>query len=288
VDVTDTSIEIPGMRLAARWWGPRELAVGQTPVLALHGWLDNAATFDGLAPQLSPRPFVALDLPGHGESDHLPAVSSYLFIEYVAAVHAVLEALGWKSVTLLGHSLGAGVAATYAGTFPDTVSRLVLIEGLGPMSDPEEAAPVRLARALVAQAKHHRKADRPPIYPDVDAVVARLQAVQSSMSPASARTLLGRGLAPLEDGVTWRSDRRLRHPSRLRLTERQVMAFLEAITAPTLLVRAKDGLPFAREIAEPRASAVDELTIVEVEGGHHVHLDAPERVAPVIGEFLDR
>jgi pimeloyl-ACP methyl ester carboxylesterase len=253
----------------------------------LHGWLDNAATYDGLAPLLGERTFVALDFPGHGRSDHLPPFTSYAFVEYVAAVAATLDQLGWDRVDLVGHSLGAAVSAVFAGTMPARVRRLVLLEGLGPLAEPDEGAPARLQRALQAEARHHRRSAQVPVYEDLDAVLERLQKAQSSMAEASARTLLERGLETVEGGVTWRSDRRLRHPSRFRLTEEQVLAFLRMIEAPTVLVRAKDGLPFASELAHARAGAVDDIRVVEVEGGHHVHLDAPERVAPAVLEHLD-
>jgi pimeloyl-ACP methyl ester carboxylesterase len=62
----ETSFEIGGLRLAARVHGPAD----GRPVLAAHGWLDNAASFDHLAPLLPGLRLVALDLAGHGRSGH--------------------------------------------------------------------------------------------------------------------------------------------------------------------------------------------------------------------------
>jgi pimeloyl-ACP methyl ester carboxylesterase len=282
----ERTIEIPGLELSCRWWG--EASPTGVPMLALHGWLDNAATFDALAPRLGDRTLVALDLPGHGRSDHLGPGASYLFIDYVATVHAVLDALGWTRCDLMGHSLGASVVAVAAATDPARVRKLALLEGLGPYVESEAGTPGRLVRALAAERRTAARAEHSrPVYPDLDAVVRRLQAAGPSMLPASARTLLTRGLREVDGGVTWRSDRRLRHPSRVRLTEGQVLAFLAAIECPTLLVRASGGLPVAAEVTRRRVDAVRDLTVVHVDGGHHVHLDAPELVAPSLCAFLD-
>jgi alpha-beta hydrolase superfamily lysophospholipase len=100
-----------GLRLAARRWegaAPRGDAAGRR-VLAVHGWLDNASSFDLLVPALLAQPHapptvvVAIDLPGHGRSDTRPGPLS--FLDPVEAVLEALEALQWPSCHLLGHSL---------------------------------------------------------------------------------------------------------------------------------------------------------------------------------------
>ena len=59
------------------------------PVLMLHGWLDNAASFGGVMPLLPGRRLLAIDLPGHGESDHLPSPSGRHFIDWITHVEDV-------------------------------------------------------------------------------------------------------------------------------------------------------------------------------------------------------
>ena len=103
-----------GLRLAAkRWRTPAATGAGpERRFLALHGWLDNAASFDRLAPQLlaatgAPAELVAIDLPGHGQSDSRPG--PIYFLDHVEAVLEALEALAWPVCTIIGHSLvGAG------------------------------------------------------------------------------------------------------------------------------------------------------------------------------------
>lgn len=279
----ELTLETPGLKLAAKAWGPRDAPA----VLALHGWLDNAGSFDRLAPLLPGLRIVALDLPGHGYSGHHGAGHLYAFVDLVSQAHWASVALDWSQFMVVGHSLGAAIGATLAGTFPDRVVKLALLDGLGPLTEPAATAPERLARALDEQADRVRVGRAKPRYASREEVARRLCAVNSSLSAASVQCLLQRGLRELDDGqVTWRTDRRLRLPSRLRLTEEQVLAFLGRIACPTLFVRAEHGFVLDSDFARRQLDAIDDLSVEQVPGGHHVHLDSPERVAPLLRTFL--
>jgi pimeloyl-ACP methyl ester carboxylesterase len=93
------AIELPHVTLAAQSWGDAALP----PLLAVHGWLDNSASFGSLAPLLASRfHVVAIDLPGHGRSAHRPAGGWYHYVEYLADIQAIAPALGWTRFSLLG------------------------------------------------------------------------------------------------------------------------------------------------------------------------------------------
>lgn len=273
-------IHAEGLRLTARAWGHQDAP----PVLCLHGWLDNAATFDRLAPHLPDLRLVCLDLPGHGYSEHHPPGFLYGFVDLVASVHHAVRALGWERFSLMGHSLGGSICAVLAGTFPAAIERLVLLEGLGPLTEAAKHAPERLAKALGDEELARGKP--PAVYRDRELVESRLGVTASKLSQAAAGILLQRALVDVSDGVAWRTDRRLRLASRMRMTDAQVIAFLERIACPTLLVRATDGFPFATEAAGRRTEAIADLQIVELPGRHHVHLEDPEAVANVVRPFL--
>lgn len=276
----EITIETPALRLAARAWGPAD----GLPTLALHGWLDNAASFDGLAPLLPQLRLVCLDLPGHGLSEHLPPGQPYAFVDTVAHVHAATLALGWSRYCLIGHSLGAAVASVLAGAMPTRVQRLVLLEGLGPVTEEPKHAAERLARALEEEERKQGKSA--PVYRSRDEAVRRLEASMSRLSHEAALTLVSRGLREVEGGFTWRSDPRLRLPSRVRMTEEQVLVFLRAITCRVLLVCGSDGFPFAPKAQSARVAALHDAQRVELPGGHHLHLDTPAPVAAEIRELL--
>jgi pimeloyl-ACP methyl ester carboxylesterase len=275
----DLTIDLPHLSLAAREWG-RSDAV---PALALHGWLDNAASFDRLAPLLPDLHLVILDLAGHGRSQHRHPSVVHHFIDWAPEVVAVADTLGWNSFVLIGHSMGAGISTLVAGTFPDRVEKLVLLEGAGPLAADAARAPAQLALALEDETK--ASAASPRIFPDLDtAIEARLR--DSDLDRESARLLVERGAEPVDGGVRFTHDPRLRTRSRTRLTENQVLAFLSAITCPVLAIRALQGWPFPEDIVMARLAVIRHLETAEIEGGHHVHLTHPERVAPVISRFL--
>ena len=282
----EITLTVRGMRIAAKAWG----RVDARPCLALHGWLDNASSFDRLAPLLPNLRLVAVDLPGHGQSAHHAEDGDYPFISYIEDVHGTVAALGWERFVLMGHSMGAGVASVYAGTFPQQLEHLILLDGLGPWSSPPPEAPKQLAQHIEQQVRLRRK--RQPVYASVAAVAAQLVRIVPKMSPTSAQMLAERSTRPVaadgseNAGFMWASDPRLRCTSGMRLTEEQVAAFLHRITCPTLMVRAIDGYPFEEGFWERRQKMIAHGEVVEVTGGHHVHMEDAAHIAAVIAASL--
>lgn len=279
-EARDFALETRSLNLAARAWG----AADAPPVLALHGWLDNVASFDLLAPCLPDVHLVAIDLPGHGHSQHRPSGCAYHLVDYVADVIAAVDALGWERFALLGHSLGGAVATFVAGAFPDRVRHLALIEALGPLSEAPWHAPARLARAIEAdRTRKKRLSSRNRSLADL--VEARRNAGNLSME--AAQRLVERGTEITTEGVRWCSDRRLREPARQFHSETQVLAYLRAITAPVDLVIADHGLiPRDQPGVRRRMRAVHELTLHHQSGGHHLHLENPAAVAAALAPGL--
>ncbi len=252
--------------LAARRW-----RMGDVPVLAFHGWLDNAGTFDRLAPYLEGLDLVCVDFPGHGLSDHRPPGAAYHFVDWVAEVFAVADDMGWERFCLVGHSMGAAVSALAAGTFPERIINLVLIEGLGPFTSPEEDAPKLLSKALLYRPSRGRR-----FYKTRDEALRRL--TSRGLLPVSAECLAQRALEQTDEGWAFTYAPSARAPSRSRLSENQVRAFLRAITCPTLLISASDGLEPPPSFLG-REEEVANLKCLALEGGgHHLHLDYPERI----------
>jgi len=272
-------IQVGQLSLTALEWGSK----GQPVVLALHGWLDNAASFLPLADHLRGLQLVALDLPGHGRSDHWPPGHIHHFVDWVPVVIGVAEALAWPRFSLLGHSMGSGISTLVAGAAPERIDRVVLLEGLGPMSTPARDAPKQLADAMRSEAELAAAGNR--LFADLEtAITARLR--DSGLDREAARLLVERGTEVTEGGVRFTHDPRLRSRSRLRLTEDQVRAFLAAVACPVLAVRATAGWPYPRDILAERLDVLRDVTLVEVEGGHHLHMTHPERVAPIIRDFF--
>jgi pimeloyl-ACP methyl ester carboxylesterase len=275
----DIDLPLPHIRLAAREWGSDD----GVPVLALHGWLDNAASFDRLAPLLPDLHLVALDLAGHGRSEHRPPGGVHHFVDWVPEIAAAADALGWPEFSLIGHSMGAGISSLMPATYPDRVKRVVLLEGAGPLAADAGQAPAQLVAALVDEGKIGE--DRARVFPDLEAATSA-RARDTELDRESARLLVERGSEASNSGIRFTHDPRLKTRSRLRFTENQVLAFLSAISCPVLAVRALQGWPFPKDIVMARLAVIPHLERAEVEGGHHVHLTHPERVAPLITEFF--
>ncbi len=270
------------IELAARVWGEP----GLPPLLALHGWLDNAASFDPLAPLLATRrQVVAVDLAGHGRSEHRAAGNWYPYVDYLDEIGELLDQLGGGPVDLLGHSLGATLAAVYASLAPERVARLALVEGLGPITLDARNAHEQLRRAFAARAAFE---GRLRVFANLDAAVdARARA--GELDPATARLLVERGTRPVEGGLVWSSDARLTLPGAQRFSEEQLLPMLAAIAAPTLLVLAEPAAPYLpRDVIDRRVAGVREIEVVRLEGSHHLHMERPREVAALIGDFLAR
>ncbi|MCI8212222.1 alpha/beta hydrolase [Pseudomonas sp. S25] len=261
--VEEVRLSLPHIELAAHLYGPED---GQ-PVIALHGWLDNANSFARLAPLLPGLRIVALDLAGHGHSSHRPPGASYALADYVHDVLRVAEQLGWQQFSLLGHSLGAIISVFLAGALPDRVSRLALIDGLVPPTGEADNAAEQLGRSLQAQLRLANK--RKPVYPDQEqAICARMKGAVA-VTREAAELLAQRGLMPVPGGYTWRSDERLTLPSAIRITRPQAMAFVEAIRCPTHLVVASQGL-----LAQQKTLlSTLPFEVSGLSGGHHLHLN---------------
>ena len=206
-------IHANGMELAAKQWGSADAPA----IIALHGWLDNAASFDRLAPALPSYRIIALDLAGHGYSAHRPEGVRYHMLDNVDDVIALADALDLKRFILLGHSMGAGIATYTAASFPERVSRLVLVEGISSNTSRPDEGPSVLRKAVEDMKK--AGARRKPVYETRDeAILARSQVI-GGISVDAATHICSRGLESVGSGFTWRSDPRLIMSAAIRPTD---------------------------------------------------------------------
>jgi pimeloyl-ACP methyl ester carboxylesterase len=254
-------------------------------VLALHGWLDNAASFVPLMPHLAEFDLVALDLPGHGASAHRLPGYDYVFVDWIHDVLDALDALGWDRAHLLGHSMGGAIASVVAAGAPERVERLAAIEALGPLSGVASEAGVRLRQAVAARrALDPRRAPR--IIADIETAVDARLAV-SAMARDAARLIVARNLRPIDGGYAWRSDPRLTLPTHIRPHEDFVLSWIAAIQAPTLVIAADPSPPyFTAEMLAGRLARLRDGRAEVIAGGHHLHMEQPARIAESLRAFL--
>jgi pimeloyl-ACP methyl ester carboxylesterase len=282
VGFEEVRLRLPHIELAAHLYGPED----GLPVLALHGWLDNAASFVRLAPKFEGLRIVALDFAGHGHSDHRAAGAGYALWDYAFDVLQVAEQFGWQRFSILGHSMGAITAVLLAGAMPERIARLALIDGLVPYTGEAEQAPAKLGEALRARQALGDK--RKPVYAEMSrAVEARMKGV-GAVSLEAAELLAQRGLMPVPGGYTWRTDSRLTLPSPLRLSWAHAQAFVRALQCPVSLVLAEQGMMSAQSAVQTLLQDLP-FEIHRLPGGHHLHLDdeaGAQRVADCFNPFL--
>lgn len=271
-------IQLPHIDLAARVYGPED---GE-PVLALHGWLDNAMTFDLLAPQLQGLRIVAIDMAGHGHSGHRAPVAGYQLWDYALDALMATQELGWEKFSLLGHSLGGIISVMIAAAVPERITRVALIDGIVPETGEADQSPHKLGEALLAHIDLAAK--KKTVYETVEqAVQVRMRGFMP-VSYLASQLLAQRGLSPVAGGYSWNSDSRLTLPSPLRLTRAHAAAFVHGIQCPVCLVVAEQGVLVAQPEFEGFLSSLT-LDVQRLPGGHHLHVD-DEQGAQAVAERI--
>lgn len=274
----ELSFAIGDMHYAGKAWGDP----AGSPVLALHGWLDNAASFDVLAPQLADTYLVAPDLAGQGLSSHRPYSGSYNIWDDLHDLLSIADACGWQQFTLLGHSRGAMIALLLAVAAPERIAAVILLDGFLP-------PPIAVERTVTQLQQHirdfRRYAKRTSIvtYPTIEAAVeARLQ--QMPMPENTARRIVERSLRQVDGAYVWRYDHRLKASSALKLCAGHNANILAALAAPTLLLLAEQGISARAKMkaALPKASDIKQLTLP---GMHHFHM-VPESAADIARHLM--
>lgn len=279
MDETPLAIPAYGLKLHALEKHPR----GAPAVLFLHGWLDNAHSFDWVFEALPDSlRLVSLDLRGHGQSDHHSPGSSYSLVDYVADAHAAFEALGAVRLHLVGHSLGGTVALMFAAARPEAVASVTLVESLGPWGGPPEQSVERL-RAFVSELG---KSPRKRAYSNVEDAALKLRENNPGLSGEAALHLARTGTTRTDAGFLFAFDPALRRKSGMVYDEAQWLAVLEAVKAPVQVIRGTRGAPIDEGMMQARLKALRQPKVIPVEGGHHAHLDRPAEVARAIQAFV--
>lgn len=276
----DLRFTVDGLTIAARLHGESGI-----PAIAVHGWLDNAASFEALGEGLIGRvQLLAPDLSGHGLSEHKPASGSYAIWDDLRSIVAIADLMDWPRFALIGHSRGAMMSTLLAASLPERISHLVCIDGLVSEGVPDADVGKQMGKYLRDYASAPSKTAS---YASLeDAIAARCRAMP--MLPESARRIVERGTLKGEDGrYRWRSDRRLPMASPVKFTDAQWRALVEGVTCPGLMVLAEQG--FGPRLATMLDGYQHNLSIFSVAGGHHLHMDeGAAAISEAIRAFLQQ
>lgn len=280
--------------IAAKVWGNEQ---GEN-VLALHGWQDNAGTFDKLIPLLTPNlHIVAIDAPGHGLSSHKPLGAFYHLLEMLVDIKRVVDYLKWNKFSLLGHSMGGISALLFCSCFPEYVNNIILLDIIKPASRSPELLPNVTRTGVEFLLNVESKMSNPiPVY-SMEEAQSRLMAV-IEVTAESALILLKRGCKPSSDGkgVVFSRDIRLRATEDLhKPSHDDLKVFMRRIKCNMLMILGDKSFIYRT----PEVRLLDDFIriyeqncqyfdIVTVDGNHFVHLNNPELVAPSINRFFSK
>lgn len=257
---------------------------GGEPTLALHGWLDNANSFNYLAPRLPELDIIALDFAGHGHSDHRPTDVAYRGDLDIEDVLAVVDQAGWDQFNLIGHSMGAEYGSQLAGLFPDMIKKLVCIDGFVECVEPEKMVQMRAKRI---QANLTVRATNLRVFTSLKEMAERVVGA-TGQDYASAFELVGRGHEAVAGGFSWITDPRLKQDAWEIVGPDELSQLVKQTTAATLLIDASDGQHWFR----PSVAMIDglhaSLKVVNMDGSHHLHMTEPSatKVLQEIRDFL--
>lgn len=270
-----------------RHWGPPDAPT----LFFLHGRMDSSATFQFVVDALKkPWHIVAPDWRGYGASTWLSA--PYWFHDYYADLDELLARFsGNEPARIVGHSMGANVAAMYAGARPERVAQLAMLDFLGLRPDPEGAAPVVLGSWLDAM----REQPKLRAYPDHASLARRLMATNPRLDEGKA-AFLSRAVSRVRPDaqVELACDPWHKIPSPQPYRAEDAKASWRKIRASVLMLIADRGYVQQRFGDDPaefrrRVESFPNLRVVTVaESGHNVQHDQPERVASALEDFFVR
>lgn len=261
------------------------------PLLLVHGGRDHCRNWDWVAERLRDRyHVVAPDLRGHGDSAWAIG-GGYDMAAYIYDLAQIVHQKAMAPVTIIAHSLGAGIALNYAGAFSRNVGRIVAIEGLGPspamMAEQASRTIDERLRALVKD-RRENSGRAPRRYKSLDEATARMAEENPHLSPEQARHLTVYGAHQNEDGTySWKFDNHARWGGRVGgLSHADQHALWRNITCPVLLVRGAESWA-SDPVLDGRIENFRNARLVNFDGaGHWVHHDRLEAFMAEVETFL--
>lgn len=263
-------------------------------VVLVHGFMDAAGTWDLVAPSLTAQGLrvLAPDMRGFGQGPRVARGGYYHFVDYVFDLADLVEALApGEPVAVVGHSMGGTISTLFAGTFPERVARLAVLEGVGPPDNPWEMGPTRM-RGWIEQVRASRargKGDGK----DPRATFTREEALRRMAANHSTvpKEVLAHRLPHLaeEDGegrLSWRFDPLHRTTSPMPFFAKLFVEFAKKVTSPVLFVSG-GPLGYHPVDEDERLAAFALCKRAELAGaGHMLHWTQPDALSALLLDHL--
>jgi pimeloyl-ACP methyl ester carboxylesterase len=277
----DRFYESQGLRLHYVDWG-NEAA---PPLILIHGGLDHCRNWDAIARELQPHfRIMAPDLRGHGDSEWARG-SSYSLADNVYDLTRLMRVAGLQHAAMVGHSMGGMVASAYAGTYPEKVSRLVVLDGAFLSSAQSLPIAEQMSRWVdqLDRIGEHQEST----FQTVEDAAKRLSARNKRLTEAQALHLARHGVRKGDDGLyRWKFDHHQRARAPYRLSADDYAALWSRITCPTLLMWGDESF-----LPDPEATGLlTHFKAAEIEkiagAGHWLHHDRLDVVLASLRRFL--
>lgn len=225
-----------GLRLHYVDWGN---ALAPALVL-LHGGRDHCRSWDWIARALQPSfHVIAADLRGHGDSDWATG-SSYSMADHIYDLTRMLTVCGIQQMTLVGHSFGGMVSLLFAGAFPETVTRLINLDGA--FLPRAASTPIEVQFAKWVKDIDKISASKPRPYASVEEAAARMAARNTRLTTEQARHLARHAVKRTTEGTfVWKFDPYQRISAPYRMLSEDTVALWTRIDCPTLFLCAENG-----------------------------------------------
>jgi acyl transferase domain-containing protein/pimeloyl-ACP methyl ester carboxylesterase/acyl carrier protein len=273
--------DIRGRRLCVCEWG-RE---GDPAVICVHGLLDQGGVWAPVATALARSGFhvFAPDLEGHGRSDHAGTSLSNQLVELLADLEQLSRKCDNQPFTLVGHSMGAALAAIFAALWPECINALVLLElpsglvELPPSNANADAADLlmRQVHMLVSPPSH-------PFLADLNQATDRLRQAFPFLPLELASMLAQRITEPSNGGLRWTWDPLLKIRSGLELSRGRYREILRRIAMPVTLIYGGTSDFVGREGREMHEAVLPFARKVTLPCAHHLPLEDPRAVSELI------
>jgi pimeloyl-ACP methyl ester carboxylesterase len=263
---------------------------GGRPLLLVHGGRDHCRNWDWTAAAFRDDwHVIAPDLRGHGDSQWSPD-GSYTMAGYVYDLAQLIHQQRLAPVTIVAHSLGGAIALRYAGIYPETVARLVAIEGLGPPPGTIAAlrdVPIETRMDTWIQEQRGLAGRLPRRYPSIEDAFRRMQEENPHLTAAQARHLTEHGVNQNEDGTySWKFDNYVRAWFPYDMRGQDIQRLWSRITCPTLLLYGKESRS-GDPGADGRARHFPYARVAGIDGaGHWLHHDRLTVFLDTVRDFL--
>lgn len=254
---------------------------GAVPILIVHGLSYFSYDWIPVASRLAEagREVVAMDMRGFGDSTWSPS-EAYGAGDFAGDIIAIMDALRWRKIHLMGHSMGGRNSTWCAAAHPDRIETLILCD-YSPQNAP--AGSQRVTRTV---------AGVPDVFATVDEALAYFGKPRTLAADDPYRKRMDAYLKPVAGGFILKRDPWHRARFRAVLEGKgggggpDMWAKLADVKCPTLVIRGTRSDMFAAENVERVKGSNPNIALVEIDAGHDLAGDAPDALIAEVNRFL--